>query len=168
MRAGPRNLFLNCEPKAGWRHVGITHRRIIEDFAQQMRCLLDEAYTDVPVIRLVLDNPILSTAPVLSTHSVAFLHEGFPAPQVLRHPKRLEFHHTPKHGSWLNMADMEFSVPAQAWLRGRNTGQGSLDRTVNANVAERNPPGKCQEKKGVKAGESATLDGAIGGHEQRP
>ena len=55
-RAGTRNLFLTCEPKAGWRHVAITHRRTIEDFAHRMRWLVDEAYPDIPVIRLVLDN----------------------------------------------------------------------------------------------------------------
>ena len=69
-----------------------------------MRWPVDEAYADVPVIRLVLDN--------LSTHRMASLYETFPAPEARRIAKRLEFHHTPKHGSWLNMAEIEFSVPA--------------------------------------------------------
>ena len=70
VRAGTRNLFLACEPKAGWRHVAITQRRTMQDFAQQMRWLVDEAYPDVPVIRLVLDN--------LNTHRTASLYEAFP------------------------------------------------------------------------------------------
>ena len=94
VRAGTRNLFLTCEPKAGWRHVAITQRRTMKDFAHQMRWLVDEAYPDVPVIRLVLDN--------LNTHRMASLYETFPAPEARRIAKRLEFHHTPKHGSWLN------------------------------------------------------------------
>ena len=70
MRAGTRNLFLACEPLAGWRHVAVTERRTKEDFAQQMRWLVDEAYPHVPVIRMVLDN--------LNTHRVASLYETFP------------------------------------------------------------------------------------------
>ena len=77
-----------------------------------MRWLVDEAYPDVPVIRLVLDN--------LNTHRMASLYETFPAAEARRIAKRLEFHHTPKHGSWLNMAEIEFSVLARACLRGRN------------------------------------------------
>ncbi len=93
-RAGARNLFLACEPLAGWRHVAVTERRTMQDFAHQMRWLVDEAYPDVPVIRLVLDN--------LNTHRTASLYETFPAAEARRVAKRLEFHHTPKHGSWLN------------------------------------------------------------------
>ena len=93
-RAGTRNLFLTCEPRRGWRHVAITRQRTMQDFAQQMRWLVDESYPDVPVIRLVLDN--------LNTHRMASLYETFPAAEARRIAKRLEFHHTPKHGSWLN------------------------------------------------------------------
>ena len=130
VRAGTRNLFLACEPKRGWRHVAITQQRTMQDFAQQMRWLVDEAFPDVPVIRLVLDN--------LNTHRVASLYEAFPAPEARRIAKRLEFHHTPKHGSWLNMAEIEFSVLARACLRGRNPDAESLEKAVNANVSERN------------------------------
>ena len=130
VRAGTRNLFLACEPKRGWRHVAITQQRTMQDFAQEMRWLVDEAYPDVPVIRLVLDN--------LNTHRVASLYEAFPAPEARRIAKRLEFHHTPKHGSWLNMAEIEFSVLARACLRGRNPDAESLEKAVNANVSERN------------------------------
>ena len=70
VRAGTRNPFLTCEPKRGWRHVAVTQRRTMQDFAQQMRWLVDEAYPDAPVVRLVLDN--------LNTHRVASLYEAFP------------------------------------------------------------------------------------------
>ncbi len=130
VRAGTRNLFLTCEPKAGWRHVAITQRRTMQDFAHRMRWLVDESYPDVPVIRLVLDN--------LNTHRMASLYETFPAPEARRIAQRLEFHHTPKHGSWLNMAEIEFSVLARACLRGRNPDQDSLETAVDACVSDRN------------------------------
>ena len=104
-REGTRNLFLACEPKAGWRHMAITERRTKEDFAYQMRWLVDEAYPDVPVVRLVLDN--------LNTHRMASLYETFPPVEARRIAKRLESQYTPKHGSWLDMAEMEFSVQAR-------------------------------------------------------
>ena len=75
-RGGTRNLFLTCEPRRGWRHVAITRQRTMQDFAQQMRWLVDEAYPDVPVIRLVLDN--------LNTHRMASLYETFPAAEARR------------------------------------------------------------------------------------
>ena len=93
-REGVCNLFLTCEPLAGWRHVAVTRRRTMEDFAHQMRWLVDEAYPDTPVVRVVMDN--------LNTHRPASLYETFPAPEARRIAKRLEFHYTPKHGSWLN------------------------------------------------------------------
>ena len=130
VRAGTRNLFLTCEPKVGWRHVAITQRRTMQDFAHRMRWLVDESYPDVPVIRLVLDN--------LNTHRMASLYETFPAPEARRIAQRLEFHHTPKHGSWLNMAEIEFSVLARACLRGRNPDQDSLETAVDACVSDRN------------------------------
>ena len=109
-RARARNLFLTCEPRRGWRHVAITRQRTVQDFAHQMRWLVEEAYPDVPVIRLVLDN--------LSTHRMASLYETFPASEARRIAKRLELHHTPKHVSWLNMAEIEFSALARACLPG--------------------------------------------------
>ena len=74
----------------------------MEDFANQMRWLVDEAYPDASVVRVVLDN--------LNTHRMASLYETFPAAEARRIVRRLEFHHTPKHASWLNMAEIEFSV----------------------------------------------------------
>ena len=101
-RNGTRNLFVFCEPKGGWRHVEVTERRTAVDFAEQMRWLVDEAYPDAPVIRLVLDN--------LNTHKFGSLYEAFEPSEARRIDRRLEFHHTPKHGSWLNMAEIELSV----------------------------------------------------------
>ena len=129
-REGTRNLFLACEPLAGWRHVEVTQRRTKEDFAHQMRWLVDEAYPDVAVVRVVLDN--------LNTHRKASLYEAFPADEARRIAKRLEFHHTPKHGSWLNMAEIEFSVFSRSCLRQRLPDEESLCREVRALELERN------------------------------
>ncbi len=111
-RGGTRNIFLACEPLAGWRHVAITERRTMPDFAHQMRWLVDVAYPDAPVVRVVLDN--------LNTHRMASLYETFPAAEARRMAKRLEFHHTPKHASWLNMAEIEFSALSRSCLKRRN------------------------------------------------
>ena len=129
-REGTRNLFLACEPLAGWRQVAVTQRRTMQDFAHQMRWLVDEAYPEVPVVRVVLDN--------LNTHRTASLYETFPAVEARRIAKRLEFHYTPKHSSWLNMAEIEFSVLSRSCLRQRIPDQETLGREVQALVRERN------------------------------
>ena len=129
-RGGTRNIFLTCEPLAGWRHVAITERRARPDFAHQMRWLVDEAYPEVPVVRVVLDN--------LNTHRMASLYETFPAAEARRIAKRLEFHHTPKHASWLNMAEIEFSALSRACLKGRNPDADVLQRQITAYETERN------------------------------
>ena len=130
-REGTRNLFLACcEPLAGWRHVAVTQRRTMQDFAHQMRWLVYEAYPEVGVVRVVLDN--------LNTHRMASLYETFPAPEARRIAQRLEFHYTPKHGSWLNMAEIEFSVLSRCCLRQRLPGEDALQREVQSLVAERN------------------------------
>ena len=116
-REGVRNLFLACEPLAGWRHVAVTRRRTMEDFAHQMRWLVDEAYPETPVVRVVMDN--------LNTHRPASLYETFPGAEARRIAKGLEFHYTPKHGSWLNMAEIEFSVLSRSWRR-RSGGKSRL------------------------------------------
>ena len=95
-RNGTRNLFMFVEPQAGWRHVAVTAQRTKIDFAHQMKWLVDERYPDAEVVRLVLDN--------LNTHRPASLYEAFEPAEARRLLKRLEFHYTPKHGSWLNMA----------------------------------------------------------------
>ena len=97
---GTRNIFLTCEPLAGWRHLAITERRTMQDFAHQMQWLVDVAYPGATVVRVVLDN--------LNTHRMASLYETFPAAEARRIVKRLEFDHAPKHASWLNIAEIEF------------------------------------------------------------
>jgi hypothetical protein len=101
-RNGTRNLFLFFEPLTSWRHVEVTERRTGQDFAHQMRWLVDVAYPDAECIDLIMDN--------LNTHKPASLYETFPPAEANRILKRLAFHFTPKHGSWLNMAETEFSV----------------------------------------------------------
>ena len=130
VRAGTHNLFPTCEPKAGWGHLAVAQRRTMQDFAQQMRRLVGQAYADVTVVRVVLDN--------LNTHRTTSLCEAFPPVEARRIARRLEFHHTPKHGSWLNMAEVEFILLDRACLRGRNPDAESLERAVNANVLEHN------------------------------
>ena len=132
-RGGTRNLFLACEPLAGWRHVAITQRRTMPDFAHQMRWLIDVAYPDAPVVRVVLDN--------LNTHRMASLYETFPAAEARRIVKRLEFHHTPKHASWLNMAEIEFSALGRSCLKRRNPDADALQRQITAYETQRNAAG---------------------------
>ena len=129
-REGTRNLFLTCEPMAGWRHVQVTERRTMQDFARRMRWLADEAYPEAEVVRVVLDN--------LNTHRRASLYETFPAEEARRIARRLEFHYTPKHGSWLNMAEIEFSVLSRSCLKQRLSGEEALKREVQALVKECN------------------------------
>jgi len=129
-RNGTRNLFMCCEPLVGWRHVEVTERRTMVDFAHQMRWLVDTAYPKVEKIRVVLDN--------LNTHRLASLYQTFEPKQAGRIRKRLEFHHTPKHGSWLNMAEIEFSVLSKQCLNRRIGDEGTLKREIAALETERN------------------------------
>jgi hypothetical protein len=101
-RGGVRNLFMMCEPKPGWRHVAVTEHRRRQDFARQMKWLVDDAFPEAERIRLVLDN--------LNTHRPASLYETFAPEEARRILRKLEFHYTPKHGSWLNIAEIELSV----------------------------------------------------------
>lgn len=101
-RNGTRNLFLFFEPLMSWRHVEVTEHRTDQDFAHQMRWLVDVAYPDAECIDVIMDN--------LNTHKPASLYQTFPPEEANRILKRLAFHFTPKHGSWLNMAETEFSV----------------------------------------------------------
>jgi hypothetical protein len=129
-RNGTRNLFLFLEPLAGRRHVQVRQQRTQQDFAHGMQWLVDEVYPQAETIRIVLDN--------LNTHTVAALYETFPAAEANRLRQRLEFHYTPKHGSWLNMAEIEFSIFArQAWS-GYVPDEETLRQNVQALEAERN------------------------------
>ena len=132
-RNGTRNLFMFCEPKGGWRHVEVTGRRTAVDFAHQMKWLVEEAYPHARVVRLVLDN--------LNTHKLGSLYEAFGASEARRIAKRLEFHHTPTHGSWLNMAEIELSVFSRQCLNRRVGDEALLRREVAALERERNDAG---------------------------
>jgi|TARA_Y100000310_G_scaffold194719_1_gene194722 hypothetical protein len=129
-RNGTRNLFMVIEPQKGWRHVEVTQRRTAQDFAHQMKWLVDEVYTEAEVVRLVLDN--------LNTHRTASLYEAFEPAEARRIARRLEFHHTPKHGSWLNMAEIEFSVFTRQCLDRRIADEQTLKREISALEGERN------------------------------
>ena len=132
-RNGTRNLFMFCEPKGGFRHVEVTDRRTAVDFAEQMRWLVDQAYPDAAVIRLVLDN--------LNTHKLGSLYEAYEPSEARRIAQRLEFHHTPKHGSWLNMAEIELSVFSKRCLRDRIGDEETLRGKIAALEGERNEAG---------------------------
>ena len=129
-RNGVRNLFMFCEPKGGWRHVEVTERRTAVDFAERMRWLVDEAYPDAQVVRLVMDN--------LNTHKFGSLYEAFEPSEARRIAKRVEFHYTPVHGSWLNMAEIELSVFSNRCLNRRISDEEVLKREVSALQHERN------------------------------
>ena len=129
-RNGTRNLFMTCEPLAGWRHVAVTEHRAMEDFAHRMRWLADAAYPEAEKVRVVLDN--------LNTHRPASLYETFEPKEARRVIQQLEFHYTPKHGSWLNMAEIEFSVFSNQCLNRRIEDEESLKREIAALETERN------------------------------
>lgn len=129
-RNGVANLFVFCEPKAGWRHIEITEQHTKRDFAEQMKWLADEAFPAARKIRLVMDN--------LSTHSRGALYERFEAEEARRILRRLEFHFTPKHASWLNMAEIELSVLARQCLSRRIGEKEKLKREVKAFKDKRN------------------------------
>ena len=129
-RNGTCNEFVFVEPAAGWRHLETTDHRTQADFARQMKWLADERYPTATMIRVVLDN--------LNTHRPASLYEAFPPAEARRILKRLEFHYTPKHGSWLNMAEIEISVfERQCWDR-RMGDKATLIRETQALEAQRN------------------------------
>ena len=129
-RNGTRNLFMFFEPDRGWRPVAVTERRTLLDFAQQMKWRVEEAYPEAEVVRVVLDN--------LNTHRAAALYEAFPPAEARRILKRLEFHYTPKHGSWLNMAELELGVfSRECWDR-RIGDPDRLARETRALEDERN------------------------------
>ena len=129
-RNGTRNLFMTCEPLAGWRQVEVTERRTMEDFGHRMRSLADAAYPEAEKVRVVLDN--------LNTHRAATLYETFEPKEARRVVQRLEFHYTSKHGSWLNMAEIEFSVFSNQCLNRRIEDEEALKREIAALETERN------------------------------
>ena len=101
-RNGTANLFVALDAHRSWRNVKVTERRTADDFAIAMRDLADRHFPDAEKIRVVLDN--------LSTHTAAAFYAAFPAPEARRLLRRIEFHYTPKHASWLNMVEIEIGV----------------------------------------------------------
>jgi transposase len=133
-RMGTANLFIVFEPKKGWRHVEVTQRRTALDFASQMRKLAEEHYVQAEKIRVVMDN--------LNTHTPAALYEAFAPEEARRILRRLEFHYTPKHASWLNQVEIELSVLQKQCLGERRIpDKESLRKEVGAWERGRNEAG---------------------------
>jgi hypothetical protein len=130
VRNGTANLFMVSEPLLGWRVVHVTERRTAKDFAEVVRWLAEEVHPEAETIVLVMDN--------LNTHKLASLYEAFPPEQARRIAERLEIHHTPKHGSWLNMAEIELSVLSRQCLDRRIESMDDLRQEVSAWEDERN------------------------------
>jgi hypothetical protein len=133
VRHGVCNLFMCFAPLENWRHVDVTERRTKADWARCMRDLVDIHFPDAPVIDVVLDN--------LNTHTPAALYEVFPAAEARRIRERLVFHYTPKHGSWLNMAEIELSVLSQQCLDRRIPDQETVAQEVAVWEQRRNDSG---------------------------
>lgn len=129
--AGTNNLFLATEPLDGWRTITVTDRRTTEDWVRFMRALVDlDRYADVECIRVVLDN--------LNTHKPAAFYEYFEPAEARRILDKLEFHFTPVHGSWLNMAEIEFNAIQTQCLDRRISDTETLGQEVDAWVRDRN------------------------------
>jgi hypothetical protein len=133
-RHGVCNVFLVCEPLRGWRHVTVSARRTRIDWAHCVKDLLDVCYPDAEQVVLVQDN--------LNTHTPASLDAAFEPAEAKRLADRLELHSTPKHGSWLNMAEIELSVLSEQCLDRRLADRATLEREVAAWQAARNGAGR--------------------------
>jgi DDE superfamily endonuclease len=129
-RNGTANVFLLLCPLLGWRHLEVTSRRGYLEFAQVMKALVDVHFPDAEKVRVALDNR--------NTHVLGALYEAFPPEEARRIAMRLEFHYTPKHGSWLNMAEMEFSVLTRQCLNRRIATAEELIEAVAAWQRARN------------------------------
>ena len=129
-RAGVANLFVLCEPKRGWRQLTLTAQRCKTDFAQQMRWLVTEGFPTATTIRVVLDN--------LRTHTWEALYETFPAEEARRLVRTLEFHYTPKHGSWLNIAEIEWRIVSRECLARRIATPAGLAAEIALYQSRRN------------------------------
>ncbi len=133
-RCGTRNLFLFFDPLRAWRHVKVTEHRKKSDWADCMRELVDVHYPDAKRIRVVMDN--------LNTHSLAVLYQVFEPAEARRLCRKLEIHYTPKHGSWLNMAEIEFSALGRQCLAQRIPDEDQLADHVQAWTDRRNADGR--------------------------
>ena len=130
VRNGTRNIFMAVEPKAGLRHTEVTRYRRKEDFAEFIRRLTDEKYPRVRKIHLVMDN--------LNTHNESSFYETFTKKEAKRILKRIKFHYTPKHASWLNMAEIEIGIMDKQCLDRRIPGGYTLKRQIAVWQGKRN------------------------------
>jgi hypothetical protein len=130
VRHGTANLFLWFEPLAGRRQVKVTERRTKRDWAELVRELVDVHYPDAALLTLVMDNR--------NTHTLGALYETFPPAEARRLAAKLEIHYTPKHGSWLNMAEIELSILGRQCLNRRLPDAETLQQEGSAWEAERN------------------------------
>jgi hypothetical protein len=171
-RNGTANLFVFIDPHRRWRHVKVTERRTSIDFAKCMRDLVDVHYPDAELVRVVLDN--------LSTHTAGALYEAFEPEEARRILRRVEFHYVPKHGSWLNMAEIEIGVlrgqcldrrledahvlsaEIAAWEAQRNDAKATIEWTFTTEKARekmgRSYPNKKPPEPTVVSPEPATAD----------
>jgi len=133
VRNGVASIFLAVEPLTGRRHVEITEKRTRREFAHFVRRLLDEDYPEATKVRLVMDN--------LNTHGTASLYAVFEPAEARRLAERLEIHFTPKHGSWLNIAEIEFSAMQSQCLNRRIPDFASMRSEIGAWETERNNRG---------------------------
>jgi hypothetical protein len=124
------NLFLAFQPLTGWRHVAATERRTAKDFAELLRWLVEDIHGEAEAVVLVVDN--------LNTHTPACLYEAFPPERARRIAAKLEWHYTPKHGSWLNVAEVELAALSKQCLGRRIGSLEELRREVAAWEEERN------------------------------
>jgi len=129
-RNSTANMFMTVEPLVGKRRVRVTDRRTKQDFAELLRCLSDDDYPEADIIVLVTDN--------LNTHSPACLYERFEPVEARRLAERFEWHYTPEHGSWLNMAEIELSVLSRQCLARRISNKETLSAEVSAWESSRN------------------------------
>jgi transposase len=136
-RNGTSNLFMLFDPLAGRRRVKVTARRAKVDLAEMLREIVDVDYPEAEIVVLVMDN--------LNTHTIGALYEAFEPAEALRIARRLEIHYTPKHGSWLNMAEIELSVLARQCLRQRIPDVATLAAEVAAWERRRNEAGARTE-----------------------
>jgi len=129
-RNGTVNLFVMVEPKAGYRHIIVTDQRTDQDYARCIKWLVDEGYPDAEYIDVIQDN--------LNTHKAASLYETFEPAEARRILRKVHFHFTPKHASWLNMAEIEIGVFEQQCLKARIGDKATLIKQVQALETERN------------------------------
>ena len=134
VRNGVAEIFMEVEPLAGKRHVAVTERRTRNDWALQIKQMLDFRYPNAIKVRLVMDN--------LNTHRIASLYETFAPEEARRLAERLDIHYTPKHGSWLNMAEIELSVLKGQCLNRRIADMATMQAEVDAWQRDRNNSAK--------------------------